>query len=585
MGECEVNDLKGIKQKLHDLAGYQTQNAAESSYEKYSINEARWFKLFPDIKTEVIEEEIKQIKNSIENFEQSSSYVRSNFQNVLVPVVYEALYYIFTYSDESFRQINFNDLKEYFYSCLKNNGSPTKIAYEQQFKTLLPIVKFDVCNIFQEFGCKIRLKELLGNLKLFFQYPKIHKEDVYAILRNKLKSSDYKLISYDLVQLKERNGHLGDYFSLKVDLEFEHNIEHYNFFVKSIFSKSDHLQHIIENGCSKKEEFFYLTYLPLLQEYGLESLQNFAPQCYLSRENDLLVLDNLATAGYVGVTPNTNLDFHCLSLTISKLANFHSSCIILEELWNRNDKNPITFKEVFSEYLCEAFLIDNKSHSMTPNFDRSFDNLLYLLEKFPNIYDEFTFMELEDKLKKGWKLMFERVKESKQFRNVICHGDMHVANVLLKYYGGTICQDILLVDFQLLRYCPPVQDLLLFIYENSSKETRDTYLTKLTEQYYENLSKNLENFGIITDNILSHEDFVKSMEYMRIEAVMQSLYYSVVMKLDPKVREELFFGEKKPKQMLARGAVVDVGLESEKYKQAMKELLVEFVQLCKNGYL
>lgn len=349
--------------------------------------------------------------------------------------------------------------------------------------------------------------------------------------------------------------------------------------------KTEVMKKMVLSGPSKKEEFFYMTNVPLMEKYGLKFLLDFAPRCYFSRINDVLILDDMAATGFVGLTPNILIvEYEALQKVVQQIAKFHASTMILEKLISQEKEENVTVYDLFEEFLQEAFFIPDQDYFLKPSFDIGFDTICYMATKFPELAEKFSEVFLKEKIGKGWKLHFEKLRKSNCFKNTLCHGDMYVANMLFKYNDEKVCKDVRLIDFQLLRYCPPTHDLMFFLYQSTTEQIRNKYLKSLCDEYYQELKKHSGNFGFDIEEIYPKGDFEESLRYMKSQALFQALYYSPITMLPPKLREDVFANQEQADYYMYkyRWKLVDIGLQDDLYKTVLKGLIKDVVELCDN---
>ncbi|KAH1024855.1 hypothetical protein HUJ05_004284 [Dendroctonus ponderosae] len=463
-----------------------------------------------------------------------------------------------------------------------------RAVFNFQVKYLLVSVKFQtLLEALQDQDAKNqkRVSELVKNLQNYFSFPKINQEDVYTVVRNKVGSNNYELVSYELIPLDAKNGHLGEYFQLKIEITRNGKSERLNLFAKLINVNHALLKDLLERGPSKKEEFFYMVLLPRMRDLGLGELLDFAPNCYLSRVDDILVLDDLTSAGFVGLTPNIKLDYSALKVATRQFAKLHACSIIMEEILSKQAGKRVTMYDLYSEYLQEVLFLPDVP-DMKRSFDATIDNIEYIGSKFPEIAGKYPSEELRKKAQKGFNLALERVKPSEKVKNVICHGDVYVSNMLFNFDANNKCEAVKLIDFQLLRYCPPTQDLMFFLYQNSVKSTLDQCKAELIEEYYKVLSNSLEKFNLNIKELYPREVFEESLKLLKVQGIFHAFFYSPIQTLDPKLRESVFSDEKAFEKLKGnRFGLIDIGLELESYREVMKSLLSYVIELCDAGEL
>lgn len=75
--------------------------------------------------------------------------------------------------------------------------------------------------------------------------------------------------------------------------------------------------------------------------------------------------------------------------------------------------------------------------------------------------------------------------------NVICHGDLWRNNIL--FNDSATPPNVILVDYQMLRYASLTLDLAMLLYVHSTPEFRKTRETSMLEHYYGTLSDTLKH--------------------------------------------------------------------------------------------
>jgi hypothetical protein len=78
---------------------------------------------------------------------------------------------------------------------------------------------------------------------------------------------------------------------------------------------------------------------------------------------------------------------------------------------------------------------------------------------------------------------------------VIIHGDCWVNNYLYHYKKGNLPDDIVLIDWQISRYCTPVVDLVYFIFACTDRQLRQKHFDELISTYHNSLRELLDHLG------------------------------------------------------------------------------------------
>ncbi|CAG9767606.1 unnamed protein product [Ceutorhynchus assimilis] len=517
--------------------------------------------------------EVKLLKQSI-----------CNIDGKFAAIIYNALTGIFAKTNEKSRQETFEHLmdacyEEILYNFELQNGGEfmKKPNFNIQVKLLLPLVKFELLLKYVENNNNSNeVKKLINNIQQYFNYPRLNQEDIYVIIKNKIGiNKEFNLISYKMVPLDVKNGVLGDYFKLFINLEDEQLI----FFAKFLSCTTEIMKSVLKLGPSKKEEFFYMVFVPKVKELGYGDLLDFAPNCYFSRVDDVIVLDDMTQEGFIGSTLNSKLNYEALKVTVEKIAKFHACGFILEENLKQSGQS---LYQNYKEYLQEVIFVP-ESPLFKATVPRNEKIFMYLTtKKFPEVCAKYSEDILKEKYANGWRLFTEKLHKSETFKNVICHGDLHVGNMLFNYKSGNTA----LIDFQILRYCPPAHDLLLFLYCTTFKETFDTYHNELIAYYYSELTKHLGKFNFEIENILPKEEFYQSIDYMKSQCILQAFFYNLIHMIEPKKREEILEDEENYKKYIANEyGGVDLGWEDETYRRVIKGLMELVLELCDDGHI
>lgn len=530
-----------------------------------------------------VAEEVKLLQEAVETLISEGVVVTNQGTGELVPPSYEVLTFIFCQTSEEFRLKNFHKLINLYYNELKNGLQsqladiyPQKLAFDLEIKMLLPVVKLDIV---LHKGASDSLSEVGSSLRRFFLCPRLNQEDIYVVVRNKVGSSEFSLKNYQMIPLDEQNGHLGEYFKLNIEVKQDNKETNLKLFAKFLTPKAEHMKEVLKKGPSMKEDWFYFGYLPKLREIGLSDLLSFAPNCYFSRINDVIILDDLSTVGYTGLTPNKKLEYNALKMAVCELAKFHSCTLILEKVLSKSEGKEVRLSDIYGEYLQEVIFIPD--NTFIKDLDGMVVNyIMYFISAF-SYANGHPKEKLKEKADLFYNSVFEKVKQSNKYRNVICHGDVYVANMLFKFNDDqTDCEDVKLIDFQLLRYCPPTLDLLFFLIQNTTKEVLDRHFNSLVDEYYKTLSESLQKHDIDINEIYPRETFDECLLHMKAEAIIQAFFYSPFQSLDPKVRERITSDDDEIEKMKTDHLyLVKKGMQDEYYANIMRGLTQQFVDL------
>lgn len=76
--------------------------------------------------------------------------------------------------------------------------------------------------------------------------------------------------------------------------------------------------------------------------------------------------------------------------------------------------------------------------------------------------------------------------------------------------------NIKLIDFQVIRYAPPVLDMLFYLFCNTEKPFRDQYYEELKDIYYQSLCKQIRLFGSQPDTLYPRTVFESQLKHYAI---------------------------------------------------------------------
>jgi thiamine kinase-like enzyme len=244
--------------------------------------------------------------------------------------------------------------------------------------------------------------------------------------------------------------------------------------------------------------------------------------------------------------------------------------------------------EIYKEYMEDWLFEDREGLPNTPvTAVHSKPGLDQMIDSFVDIPKDISIEEFRKRVDTIYDVFLERMNTpAKQFRNVVCHGDLYASNMLIKYNEAHMAENCFIVDFQGLRYAPITQDMLMLAYFSTNKNVRDKYLDKLLEEYYQELTKIMVQFGLDVNTFYSPEEFRASVKYMKPIVIMGAIFYAQVIAISPEKREEILFDESNFKYYLYENRkeyvkyILTFCDESTVY---LKELIEDLYDVCVNN--
>ncbi|KAG5885372.1 hypothetical protein JTB14_023760 [Gonioctena quinquepunctata] len=348
----------------------------------------------------------------------------------------------------------------------------------------------------------------------------ISREDISKAVGKKLNTEHFVILRYKSQPLPEKVGLLGDHSTTDVTiLNAEGSEETISFFLK--YYPKDEAPAVFADGLGafKKEIFVY----GLLEEYvaqGVELASSIAPSCYLAEYNKLLVLDNLVDGGFETLDKHNTLDYDTILVVLQSLAKFHASSLIYEIKLGHN------LLEEYGDDLEESFFNDREGFINEKGIEASIKCIEKEIEIFDFPSELLSGKNFPEVARIVCSKIYDLVKPSNEYRNVLTHGDLWVTNFLIKYTSrGRIPTECRFVDFQYGRYTPPSQDVLSLIYLTTNREFREKYMYQVIGMYYNYLERHLKAADLDLNKIIPFPEFMESCEKQKLFAIVQTAIY------------------------------------------------------------
>ncbi|KAJ8960788.1 hypothetical protein NQ318_020083 [Aromia moschata] len=227
------------------------------------------------------------------------------------------------------------------------------------------------------------------------------------------------------------------------------------------------------------------------------------PRCYLAREDKFMVLDNVSDEGFTVCDKHKFLDYDRVLVVLQSLAKLHASSIIYEEKRSSELGEHYRLTDDHEEEFEESFFNDRPDFVNAKGVEASVKGVVKEIDIFGFPHKLPSGKSFPEMAEKVCYKVYDLVKPSKRFRNVLCHGDLWATNFLLKYNinaqptsGG--CK---FVDFQCGRYAPPAQDVLSVLYLTTGRGFRGEV------------------------HVPGDRDFMESCEEQKLFAIVQAAIY------------------------------------------------------------
>ncbi|KAF7269108.1 hypothetical protein GWI33_017857 [Rhynchophorus ferrugineus] len=522
--------------------------------------------------------------NAFVKLESSEARFLQQCSGSFQPPLYETLSLIFSFTDENFRQRHFKNLISRYFTKTKGAWDHFLLAeeirrhydrrnQENHLRVLLPVVKLQLMG-------QVSDKGLTVNLKNFWRCPLLNQEDVYEVLHNKLDSDRYELHNYELSLLSEKNGHLGQYYRLNIEVKHDGNVEVLRLFAKFLIAPNETGQQMLKMGPAVHEDFFYNTLVPFYASHDVDTLLNIAPRCYLTRLYWVLILDDLREENFESLKPDSILDYPGLKSVVEVLAEYHAASFTVEAKLSQSEGRSVTIMETFPQIFKPNLSVLNLDQVKTL-VQSYLDGLKRLMTLCPDVLTKYhtNIDELLDNISERQAEGMRWMVPSEKHRNAVKHGDVYAGNMMFK--PDPHHPEIKLVDFQTISYGVPTFEVLSFIYLTSSKEIRNKFMDRLLNDYYETLARHLRDSHLDPDEIYPRTEFNDSLDFIKYASVYGALRYAHLMHLNPRFREEMFSdtGIFNYYMYENRAALIDAGWSEKHYRSIMQGLLEDLIEL------
>lgn len=402
-------------------------------------------------------------------------------------------------------------------------------------------------------------------------------KDCQTVVENKLKITKFKIIKHQLLPIDNVFGYFGEHVQLSIKLEYDKKVEEILFFAK--FFPRPHLQqdYDLVSGAFKKEIFVYEELLPKIQNAGISLPQSIVPKCYYTNTNHVIIFEDLTKRGFERLTRYQYLDYDTVVTVIKALAKLHASSLIYEE------KTSDSLDKYFAQYN-ETFYSPVENHKGRICYLAAVKAIKTEIDYF-NLKTTMTKQEFKIRARKACYKIFDLVKPSKKYRNVICHGDLWSTNFLIRYQNP-VPSECMLIDFQISRFAPPSQDVMGLLYITTSRSFRKQYMKKLCKFYYNELTKHVADYGYDLNKLIPYREFIESCEEQKIFSSAQTATYYQMINMKSDYMDEIVKDEAKWLHTLYEDRstiVLENCQRDEDYKNKLKDTLKNLRDICENN--
>ena len=177
--------------------------------------------------------------------------------------------------------------------------------------------------------------------------------------------------------------------------------------------------------------------------------------------------------------------------------------------------------------------------------------------------------------------IYDLVATPTAFRSVFCHVDLWSCNVMFKREANKA--RAVIIDFQTCQYLPPAVDVMLAIFLNTRRASRESHLEDLLRFYYDELGTALlRKVEIDFASLLSWTDFRRSCDHYELLALLFMCRYAPFSHIPKNVLREM---ENEDPNRYARVCGMDRGTfilewlnRDEHFREVVIESLMELTE-------
>lgn len=352
---------------------------------------------------------------------------------------------------------------------------------------------------------------------------------------------------------------MADHLLLKISATINAKQKVVRFFVKTFPNNTYPVmqKYIRESNAFDKEIFVYTTVLPKLKQ------TDFAAVCFYAK-NNTIILEDLTENNYQLCGLQEFDDAH-VKLTLQTIATIHACSIAYEEQ---------------NEPLATQFSITDGINRK----DENFTGFHYLQAAHKGVLlaaDLLQKTTIKNHLNQTFNEIFNQHTTHK---NVFNHGDLWPMNILFQYENGAP-KHCKLVDYQLIRYSPPANDVLYFLLHALHRKNFKTHLPLYLQFYYTSLYAIVERFGFNLKRILPLKDFQTTCDLLLGPLKLKHTYQVMLQYANNSYMKDVYKSSERytkclfedRSEMVESLMATDVG-----YKEIVQELLEDLEEIVEN---
>lgn len=175
--------------------------------------------------------------------------------------------------------------------------------------------------------------------------------------------------------------------------------------------------------------------------------------------------------------------------------------------------------------------------------------------------------------------LYELLEPSREKQNVVTQSDLWSNNLMFDESSPPNC---VIIDYQLMRYCPPAQDLMSFLYLCTNREFRRRCQLEMITFYYEELCRVLRLHQPNIE-VPSWSEIMQGVQEQTLCAVIIAMLFFPTVLMDGKISAELL---REPEDYMRfrycdkKKTVLPLMREGGEYADRVRESVIEFVEIA-----
>jgi len=283
---------------------------------------------------------------------------------------------------------------------------------------------------------------------------------------------------------------LSDLLAIDVTLSRNDKVdEEHLYLMAKLLSQDPFCRHfIIEAGFDVREIHFYTTLIPALDRFCRDKFQWPIPPCYYAKyrqgSDSILVLDNMKEVGFAMVDFNEGLSVAEASAAVTSMAQIHAS-VLAYRLREQID-------------LVEAFPFLFRPEAAAESYQQLLERGLPQLSSFLHTCDDPALHQVLAKLHKlrpkAKEIITDLLRPTSSIAT-LTHTDFWCNNLLFRTdpSGETQCT---ILDWQMVTYSRPTNDIALLMVTSVSGSTRQSMTQHILDIYWSQLTQRAKALGV-----------------------------------------------------------------------------------------